>query len=90
MPKSKHRRKGRSRPRAYETAPPPKNPEPSPTWVPATGAGLLVGGVLVILLGYLPPINDVISTWPGLGGNWGLVVGFIMLAGGFGFLTRWQ
>lgn len=90
MPKSKHRRKGRSRPRAHETAPPEKNPEPSPTWVPAVGVGLLVTGVLVILLGYLPPINNAISTWPGLGGNWGLVVGFVLLAGGFGFLTRWQ
>lgn len=90
MPKSKHRRKGRPRPRAHETAPPPKNPTPSPTWVPATGVGLLVGGVLIILLGYLPPINEAISTWPGLGGNWGLVVGFVLLAVGFGFLTRWQ
>jgi hypothetical protein len=90
MPESKHRRKGRSRPRAYETAPPKKNPTPSPPWVPATGAGLLVGGVVVILLGYLPPVNDAISALPPLYGNWGLVVGFVMLAVGFGFLTRWQ
>ena len=90
MPESKHRRKGRSRPRAHETAPPAKNPEPSPTWVPATGVGLLLGGVLVILLGYLPPVNDVISSWPPLYGNWGLVTGFVMLAAGFGFLTKWQ
>lgn len=90
MPESKHRRKGRSRPRAHQTAPPEKNPTPSPPWVPATGAGLLVAGVVVILLGYLPPVNDAISAWPPLYGNWGLVVGFVMLAVGFGFLTRWQ
>ena len=90
MPESKHRRKGRSRPRAHETAPPAKNPEPSPTWVPATGVGLLVAGVLIILLGYLPPINEMMTGWPLLGANWGLIGGFVLIIVGFGFLTRWQ
>lgn len=90
MPKSKHRRKGRPRPRAHETVPPPQNPPRSPSWVPATGVGLLLTGVVVILLGYLPPVNDAISSWPPLYGNWGLVLGFVLLAGGFGFLTRWR
>ncbi|MDX1658075.1 MAG: cell division protein CrgA, partial [Nitriliruptorales bacterium] len=66
------------------------NPEPSPTWVPATGASLLGLGVLVILLGYLKPVAEVTSAWPGLQSNWPLVIGFVMLAAGFGFLTRWQ
>ena len=90
MPESKHRRKGRSRPRAFETAPPEKNPEPSPTWVPATGVGLLLAGVVVILLGYLPPINEMMATWPLFQANWGLIGGFLMIIVGFGFLTRWQ
>jgi len=90
MPKSKHRRKGRARPRAYQTRPPERNPEPSPRWVPATGAGLLVGGVLVILIGYLPGASAAMAGWPPFGSNWGLVVGFVMLAVGFGFLTRWR
>ena len=90
MPKSRHRRKGETRPRPKNVNPPPPNPEPSPTWVPATGAALLGLGVIVILVGYLDPVARVTSGWPGLGSNWPLVLGFVFLAGGFGFLTRWQ
>lgn len=90
MPQSKHRRKGRQRPRAYQTSPPPKNPTPSPSWVPATGVALLVAGVVVILVGYLPVINRITSSWPWFGPNWGLVAGFLLLSVGFGFLTRWR
>jgi hypothetical protein len=90
MPESKHRRGGRNRPRAFETHAPEKNPEPSPTWVPATGTALLVVGVLVILLGYLPGISDAMAGWIWFGSNWGLVAGFLLLTIGFGFLTRWR
>jgi hypothetical protein len=90
MPKSKHHRKGKTRPRAHQTAPPPRNPEPSPTWVPATALGLLVGGVVVIVLGYLPAISERIQTWPPLGANNGLVLGFVLIIAGFVFLTRWR
>jgi hypothetical protein len=90
MPKSKHRRRGRGRPRAYETAPPERKPDPSPPWVPATGAGLLVGGTVVILIGYLPAFSRFMAGWPLFGSNWGLVAGFVMLTVGFGFLTRWR
>ena len=90
MPESKHRRHGRSRPRAYETREPQKKPTASPTWVPATGATLLVVGTLVILVGYLPGVSDVMRGWPLLGSNWGLVGGFTLLCVGFGFLTRWR
>lgn len=90
MPESKHRRHGRNRPRAYQTHEPEKRPAPSPTWVPATGAGFLVGGVIVILLGNLPAVSSVLRTWPLLGGNWSLVFGFALLMVGFGFLTRWR
>lgn len=90
MPESKHRRKNKRRPRPRNVDPPPKNPEPSPTWVPATGASLLGLGVLVILLGYLPVVQDFTRELPALGSNWTLVAGFVMLSVGFGFLTRWQ
>lgn len=90
MPESKHRRRGKKRPRAYETHEPERRPEPSPTWVPATGAALLVLGVLVIIASNLPGLRDVLTGLPVLGSNWGLVGGFILFGVGFGFLTRWR
>lgn len=90
MPESKHRRKGRRRPRPRDVAGPPVNPKPSPRWVPATGVTLLAVGVLTILLGYIPAIARVTQDLPGLGSNWSLVVGFVLLVGGFGFLTQWR
>lgn len=90
MPQSKHRRGGKNRPRAHETAPPPKNPTPSPPWVPATGVGLLIGGTAVILIGYLDIVTQYTRSWPWFGSNWGLVAGFVLLSAGFAFLTRWR
>jgi hypothetical protein len=90
MPKSKHRRHGKTRPREHETHAPERKPDPSPAWVPATGVGLLVLGVAVILLGYLPDISARTETLPLLGANWGLVLGFVILSVGFGILTRWR
>jgi len=88
MPESRHRRSGKNRPRAYQTHEPERRPTPSPTWVPATGATLLVLGVLVIIASNLPGVN--LSSLPVLGANWGLVGGFILMGAGFGFLTRWR
>ncbi len=91
MPKSKHRRKNKVRPRPRNVEGPVKKPPPSPTWVPATGATLLILGVIVILLGYLPAVGRWTSAHlPGLGSNWPLVGGFVLLTAGFGFLTRWR
>lgn len=90
MPESKHRRKGKRRPRPRDVAGPPSNPPPSPTWVPATGATLLVVGLLAILLGYIPAVTPLTSNLPGLGQNWPLVIGFVLLVAGLGFLTRWR
>ncbi len=90
MPQSKHRRKGKTRPRAHQTAPPPRNPTPSSPWVPRVGVGLLVLGVVVILVGYLPPVGEALALVPALGSNTGLVVGFVLLGIGFGLLTRWR
>lgn len=90
MPESKHRRGGKNRPREFQTHAPERKPAPSPTWVPATGAALLVVGVLVILVGYLEPVQNITGSWPILSTNAGLIVGFLMLIAGFGFLTRWR
>jgi hypothetical protein len=90
MPQSKHRRKGKVRKRAYQTSPPAKNPDPSPPWVPVASTVLLVAGVLVILIGYLPPVSDALAFLPLLGSNWALVLGFVLLSLGFLFLTRWR
>lgn len=90
MPKSRHRRGGKNRPRSYETHAPEKRPGPSPAWVPATGVGLLIAGTLIILLGYLPTFSDMMRNWPLFGANWGLVVGFVTLTTGLGFLMRWR
>ena len=90
MPESKHRRGGTNRPRARHTHPPEKKPAPSPAWIPRAGVALLLAGVVVILLGYAPPVAEAMRSWPPFGSNWSLVVGFVLLAAGLGFLTRWR
>ena len=82
MPKSRHRRKGKRRPRPQEAAGPVKKPDPSPRWVPVTGLALCLVGVAVIIVNYVP--NFLWTT------NWGLVAGFGFMAAGFGFLTQWR
>ena len=91
MPESKHRRKNKSRKRKHQKRP-VKNPEPSPPWVPRLGVTLLLVGVLVILLGYVPAVREArfIAGLPWLGANWSLVGGFILLTAGFGVLTQWR
>jgi hypothetical protein len=90
MPQSKHRRKGQQRPRAYQTSPPPKNPPPSPSWLPVVAAILLVAGVLIILIGNLPVVTGFTGRLPLLGTTWTLVGGFAVLTVGFLMLTRWR
>lgn len=91
MPESKHRRKNKSRKRKHQKQP-VKNPEPSPPWVPRLGVGLLLAGVLLILIGYIPAVREAqfVRDLPLLGANWSLVGGFILLTGGFGVLTQWR
>lgn len=89
MPESKHRRSGKNRPRESRTRAPERKPEPSPPWVPVAGTALLILGVLVILVGYLPAVQEITRSFP-LGTNFSLVTGFTILVIGFGFLTRWR
>ncbi|MBW3578495.1 MAG: cell division protein CrgA [Actinobacteria bacterium] len=82
MPESRHRRKGKARPRPSKAAGPPVKPKPSPPWVPTVGVSLLVLGVVVVIVTYVPNV-----LWDG---NLGLVAGFALMAVGFGFLTQWR
>ena len=76
MPKSKSKRE------AYK--PPPKpNPPPSPRWVPVGGVSLIVVGIALILLNYIFPSLIPI-------GNWSIIVGFVLMAVGLGFLSQWR
>lgn len=91
MPESKHRRKNKRRRRPRHEAP-QKAPEPSPPWVPRLGVGLLLVGVVVILLGYVPAVRTAgwVQALPWIGANWTLVGGFVLLTAGFGVLTQWR
>lgn len=81
MPKSKHRRKGKPRPRPAEERTPTPNPRPSPRWVPIVGVALVLLGVTVIIVNYIPGLLE---------RNWILIAGFILIGAGFGFLMRWR
>lgn len=90
MPESKHRRKNKSRKRPRHVTPKQSAPPPSPPWVPRLGVGLLSGGVVAIILGYVPAVQEAMSGLPVLQSNWTLVIGFVLLVAGFGVLTRWR
>lgn len=90
MPESKHRRKNKNRKRPRHVTPPQSSPPPSPPWVPRLGVGLLLVGVLVIILGYVPAVQRTLADLPMLGSSWTLVAGFVLLTAGFGVLTRWR
>lgn len=91
MPESKHRRKNKNRKGKHQKRP-QKNPDPSPPWVPRLGVALLLVGVVVILLGYVPAIRSAgwVAGLPWIGANWTLVGGFVLLTAGFGVLTQWR
>lgn len=79
VPESKHRRKGKPRPRPQQIAGPPVKPKPSPRWVSLTGLTLLLVGVVVVIGNYV---------W--IERNWILLAGFVAMAAGFAFLMRWR
>lgn len=75
MPKSKSKRS------RYQPPKPPK-PKPSPRWLPPLGLGLIALGILLVILNYFVP---------GLpGGNYNLIVGFVLMAAGLITLSRWR
>jgi hypothetical protein len=72
--------KSRSKRSTYVPPKPPK-PKPSPRWVPVLGAALIALGIAEILLNYVIDLP---------GGNWNLIVGFVLMAGGLGVLSQWR
>jgi hypothetical protein len=62
---------------------PPKPPRPkrSPRWVAPLGGALIALGILVILLNYVIDLP---------GGNYNLIFGFVLMAGGLGVLSQWR
>ncbi|MFN2555804.1 MAG: cell division protein CrgA [Nitriliruptorales bacterium] len=81
MPRSRHRRKGKSRPRPQLAAGPVVKPRPSPRWVPVVGLSLIGLGLLVVLVNYLPGLFET---------NWLLLAGLVLMTGGFVLLTTWR
>ena len=82
MPRSRSRRRSRTRP--YAAPPPRKRPKQSPRWYGFLVLGLMAVGVAMIVLNYmglLPP-GDTTPLWLWLG------LGFI--AGGFVAATQWR
>jgi hypothetical protein len=67
--------------RSNYTPPKPARPKPSPKWVPYVGVGLIVAGVLLVIAAYVLPIP---------GGNFNLLIGFAMMAGGLIALSQWR
>ena len=76
MPRSRSKR-------SSYTPPKPPRPKPSPKWVPVVGLGVIGLGVLLIILSYIIP-----QVLPG--GNYVLIVGFVMMAGGLLLLSQWR
>lgn len=78
MPRSRPTRTKRS------TYVPPSKPKPgpSPRWVAPAGLALIGLGIVLILLNY------VIPGFPG--GNWNLLTGFLLMAGGLIVLSQWR
>jgi hypothetical protein len=72
--------KSRSKRSTYVPPKPPK-PKPSPRWLAPLGLALIVLGIVEILLNYVIDLP---------GGNWNLVVGFVLMAGGLGVLSQWR
>jgi len=76
VPKSKSKRS------SYIPPKPPK-PKPSPRWVPWLGLALILLGLALVLLNYIFP-----RVLPG--GNYVLIVGFLVMAAGLVVLSQWR
>ena len=67
------------------TAPIPKNVRRSPPWYGVLVLALLIVGVAIIVVNYLAHIPGVAH-----GSPWGLVVGLLLIFGGFLLATRYR
>lgn len=82
MPESKSRKK------ATYVAPPAKAKakKPNPPWFVPVMVGLMVAGLAWIVVTYLSQSRYPI---PGIT-SWNLLIGFVLIMGGFGMATRWR
>jgi Cell division protein CrgA len=69
--------------RTRYTPPPPKNIPPSRLWVPSVLCALLVCGVLVVIMNYM-------NLLPGDALNRYLILGLLLITGGFGLATTYR
>lgn len=76
MPRSKSKR-------SSYTPPKPPRPKPSPRWVPATGLGLIVLGIVLVIVSYVVP-----GLLPF--GNYPIIAGFVLMAAGLVVLSQWR
>ena len=76
MPPSKSKR-------SSYTPPKPPRPKASPRWLAPTGLGIIGVGIALIIFSYILP-----GVLPG--GNYVLIVGFVMMAGGLLLLSQWR
>ncbi|HWB73134.1 MAG TPA: cell division protein CrgA [Egibacteraceae bacterium] len=74
MPRSKSKR-------SRYIPPKPAKPKPSPRWVPVLGVALIGLGVALVIANYVVRLP---------GGNFNLVAGFVLMAGGLGVLSQWH
>jgi hypothetical protein len=69
--------------RSRYTPPPPKKAPPSPLWVPVSLCVLMLTGLVVVLANYL-------QAFPGNTQNRYLIVGLVLITGGFGLATIYR
>ena len=81
MPESRSRKKP-----AYIAPPGKATPKVNPPWFVLVMLGLMIVGLVWIVTTYLTSTSYPI---PGIH-NWNLVIGFVLLLGGFSLTTRWQ
>ncbi len=81
MPRSRSRRRTRSRP--YAAPPPRRRPKESPRWYGFLVLGLMAVGVATIVLNYM-------GLMPGESQPLWLWVGLAFIAGGFVAATQWR
>ncbi|HEY8533803.1 MAG TPA: cell division protein CrgA [Micromonospora sp.] len=60
--------------------------KPSPTWVPVTGVGLIIFGILWLVVYYLSETAYPVAAW----GYWNLAVGFGAMVASLLVLSRWR
>lgn len=84
MPESKSRKKVNKA--SAGVAQPQKAESVNPAWLVPTFLGLMVGGLVWIVVGYLFSFAYPI---PGIG-SWNLVAGFVFIISGFMLTTKWR